>query len=126
MNQEKKIMRKLKKISIAIQAIVGLLLAAAAIGVAATPTLTTLQPGQFREINQNLTINIVFVGYRPGTGPRDIDETLLRGELPQVYKAINRIPNFVGLQGSQAQTGVSFTYSYNIVYANSSFEDAFF
>ena len=38
---------------------------------AATPTFTTLQPGQFREINQNLKVNIVLVGYHQGAGPRD-------------------------------------------------------
>ena len=38
---------------------------------ASQPTFTTLHPGQFQYIDQNLQINIVFVGYHPGAGPRD-------------------------------------------------------
>src|SRR5262245_34767788 len=38
------------------------------------PALTTLKPGGFREITQNLKVNVVFVGYEPGAGSRDINE----------------------------------------------------
>jgi hypothetical protein len=116
-------MYKFKKISTALQLIVGLIAAAAALEVRATTTLTTLQPGQFREINQRLQVNIVFVGYHQGAGPRDIDETAFLNELPQINQAVNRIPRYYGFN---ARTGVSFSYNYNLVYANGSFEDAFF
>src|SRR5687767_13580955 len=92
---------------------------------AATPTFTTLQPGQFREIDQNLQINIVFVGYEPGSGPRDINEEAFRAYLPQSYRSVNRVPSYYGLPDSQIRTGTAFTYNYNLVYANLAFENAF-
>ena len=54
----------------------------------AAPELTTLRPGQFHEINQNLAVNIVFVGYEQGTGPRDINEANFRAGLPSRYRAM--------------------------------------
>ena len=116
-------MNKFKKVSIAFRLIVGLIFAAASY-VQGTPTLTTLQPGQFRTINQNLTINVVFVGYEPGSGPRNIDEGTFRRDLPHAYQAVDRIPAY--FLGQNYPAGVSFSYSYNIVYADAQFENAFF
>jgi hypothetical protein len=90
---------------------------------AATQQFTTLQPGQFREISQHLRINIVFVGYQRGPGPADIDEAAFRALLPNNYRAVNRDPRYYGID---SPAGLRFTYDYNIVYANSAFEDAFF
>ena len=52
---------------------------AAHLGAAGMPAFSTLQPGGFRTIRQALTVNVVFVGYRPGAGAREI--ALLR-EVP--------------------------------------------
>src|SRR5215207_9159553 len=90
---------------------------------AATPNFTTLQPGQFREISQHLQINLVFVGYQRGGGPRDIDEAAFRALLPNNYRSVNRVPRYYGID---SPAGLRFTYNYNIVYANLAFEDAFF
>ena len=95
----------------------------------ATPTLSTLQPGQFREINQNLQINIVFVGYEQGNGPRDINEAVFRAGLPSRYRTIDYSPSaylYVYEEDDAVWIGNSFDYSYNIVYANQAFEDAYF
>ena len=48
------------------------LLALACTAQAAGPAFTTLQPGAFRNIAQNLDVNLVFLGYEPGAGPRNI------------------------------------------------------
>ena len=89
----------------------------------AAPHFTVLQPGQFREINQQLTVNVVFVGLEPGHGPRDIDETAFLSGLPHSYRSIDRTQRFYGID---SPTGNDFTYRYNIVYASASFENAFF
>ena len=56
-----------------------------------------LHPGQVQTIEQNLRINIVFVGYHQGSGPRDINEISFRAGLPQTYASVNRIPELYGL-----------------------------
>jgi hypothetical protein len=87
------------------------------------PPLGTLAPGAFRTITQNLPINIVFVGYKQGAGPRDIDDAAFRAQLPASYDTIKRFPAFYGLL---QRMGILFNYQYNVVYANQAFEDAFF
>jgi len=89
----------------------------------APPNLTTLQPGGFRTIEQDLTINVVFLGYEPGSGSMNIDEDDFLGQLPSTYQTINRYPAFYGLPAS---LGLTFNYDYNMVYAGDVFEDAFF
>jgi hypothetical protein len=90
---------------------------------ASPPNLTTLQPGGFRALNQNLKVNIVFVGYETGAGVRDIDQNAFTGGLSTAYRTINRYPDFYGIR---EYLGVDFSYNYNMVYANSAFESAFF
>jgi hypothetical protein len=89
----------------------------------APPDLDTLDPGGFLNLEQELDINVVFVGYEEGAGPRDINEGDFLGELPGEYRTINRFPSFY--LGNQF-LGVDFTYDYNLVYADTAFEDAFF
>ncbi|HEV8140493.1 MAG TPA: hypothetical protein VGP81_12030 [Pyrinomonadaceae bacterium] len=96
---------------------------------AATPPFTTLQPGQFREINQNLQVNIVFVGYHQGAGPRDINEAAFRAGMPHRDRTIDVGPSSYipsTNESDQVWIGNSFDYNYNIVYANQAFEDAYF
>lgn len=89
----------------------------------APPDLTTLEPGAFRDIEQDLTINVVFVGYEIGVGDRDIDEAAFLAELPATYRPINRFPS--DYKGNEF-LGLTFNYDYNLVYADAAFEDAFF
>ena len=90
---------------------------------AATPSFDTLRPGQAQTINQNLTVNIVFVGFEPGTGPRDINPSEILGSLPGQYHSVNRVPR---AYGEISPTGLGFTYNYNLVYADLAFENAYF
>lgn len=92
-------------------------------GKAAPPTLSTLEPGGFRKITQDLTINVVFVGYEQGGSPQEIDEAAFLAELPGMYRTVNRYPSFYF--GNEF-LGVDFNFGYNLVYADSGFEDAFF
>ncbi len=72
----------------------GLGLAAAAalpLPTLAAPPLQTLQPGAFREIPQNLTVNIVLVGF---DGANALNPSALRAALPGGYRPIHRYPEF--------------------------------
>ena len=87
------------------------------------PILSTLQPGGFRTITQDLTINVVFVGYEEGSSPDGIDTAAFLNGLPETYRTVNRYPSFYF--GNQF-LGLTFNYDYNLVYAGESFEDDFF
>ena len=63
-------------------------------GKAAPPTLSTLEPGGFRTIEQDLTINVVFVGYEQGGGYQEINEGNFLGASPE------RRINSAGPEGS--------------------------
>ncbi len=91
--------------------------------VSAQPALTTLQPGAFRNISQTLDINVVFVGYEPGTGPRDIDESKYRSHLPQTYRPIHRDGLLYGLT---QYVGLTFGYNYRVTYTDAAWENRFF
>lgn len=84
------------------------------------PSLSTLSPGKFRDIGQDLPINIVFVGYEAET---DINTVTFAAGLPASYRTINRSPSFY--KGNEF-LGLTFHYDYNLVYADAAFEDAFF
>ena len=87
------------------------------------PILSTLDPGGFQDIEQELTINVVFVGYEQGNGYQEIDEAAFLSELPSTYRTVNRYPSFYS--GNEF-LGLTFTYDYNLVYADDAFEDEFF
>jgi hypothetical protein len=87
------------------------------------PTLSTLSPGGFLDIEQELDINVVFIGYETGPGYTEIDEADFNNELPSMYRAINRFPS--DYAGNE-YLGLTFSYSYTLVYADDTFEDAFF
>jgi hypothetical protein len=55
------------------------------------PALTTLTLGKFRDIAQDLPINIVFVGYEADA---DLNAATFSAGLPDSYRAINRYPSF--------------------------------
>jgi len=100
------------------------LCAVAALFVHGAPPLTSLQPGGFRVIQQNLPVNIVFVGYEPGGGVRDINTAALLSGLSAKHRTRARLPH--SQYGVAKDLGISFDYQYNVVYADSTFENAFF
>jgi hypothetical protein len=83
------------------------------------PALQTLAPGAFREIAQNLPVNIVFVGFAAG----EINQPAFEGALPATSKAIHRYPNFYGIR---QEVGNRFDFQYNTVIANSAYADMLF
>ncbi len=89
----------------------------------APPTLTTLEPGGFRSLDQELTVNVVFVGYEQGAGAQEIDESAFLAELPASAGTVARYKELYGLPGD---LGIDFAYDANVVYADTTFEDAFF
>jgi len=92
-------------------------------GKSSPPGLSTLEPGGFREITQDLNINIVFVGYEPGSGAMQIDQAAFTSELSSSYRPVLRYPSFY--LGNQFQ-GLTFNFNYNLMYADTAFEDTFF
>ncbi len=87
----------------------------------------TLKPGQFREIEHNLNVNLVFVGYEQGSGPQDINEQRFRELLPGTHRGVARFPSDPdSFSNGTFYTGQKYTFSHNIVYADAAFENAFF
>jgi hypothetical protein len=94
-------------------------------GPAATaPTLTTLKPGGFRQIGQTLDVNIVFVGYEPGSGPRNINAAEFNSVLPKAYRPAHRYPTYY--QGIPEEMGLTFDFRYKTTMTSAAYENAFF
>lgn len=87
------------------------------------PVLNTLEPGGFQEIEQDLLLNVVFVGYEEGSGYQEINNAGFLSELPSSYRPVNRYPSFY--KGNEF-LGLTFNYDYNLVYADQAFEDSLF
>jgi hypothetical protein len=101
--------------------IVCALLVSAFATASAQPAFNALQPGQFREIEQNLQINIVFVGYRTFA---NVNTAFLLANLPKTYRAVNRLPS---LKAGQLEfSGNKFDFGYNIVNSTQAFDNAYF
>ena len=79
-----------------------------------------LQPGEFVTYEQNVPINIVFIGY-----PRDtIDKEQMLDVLPESYAPVVRYPQFYGLQGRDM--GLSFEFEYQVTFAGQDLTNRFF
>ncbi len=87
---------------------------------AANNTHYGLTAGEQVTFEQNVPINLVFIGYEPG----EIDEADLMAQLPATYDPVVRFPQFYGLPGRDL--GVDFNFSYRTTYANTNFENRFF
>ena len=108
----------------ALVAATGLSLLASPVTLAAPPPdLETLGPGETITLQQELPVNIVFVGYEQGSGDMEVDADAFADGLPATYETINRFPAFYGLPAS---AHINFTYDFNLVWADDAFEDAFF
>jgi hypothetical protein len=88
------------------------------------PTLTTLQPGGFRTINQTLDVNVVFIGYELGAGPRNIDAAQFGNVLPDTYRPAHRAQSFY--KGAPEYIGLSFQFDYHMVLTDFAYEDDLF
>jgi hypothetical protein len=83
----------------------------------------TLDPGGTLVIKQQIPINIVFVGYEKGSGDQDIRHDDFVKGLPTNYRPVSRSKWYYGVT---EVLPIAYTYKYNIVYASTAFEDAFF
>ena len=101
--------------------IVCALLLSASAPASAQPSFNTLQPGQFREIEQNLQINIVFVGYRTFA---TVNAAFLLANLPKTNRAVNRIPSVD--TGQLEFSGNKFNFTYNLVNSTQAFDNPYF
>lgn len=90
---------------------------------ASPPTLHMLRPGQVGYLVEPLPINVVFVGYEQGGGPRDIDPAGFLADQPELTAALARMPLYFGFV--QPTYTVSLL-DYRITFADAAFEDAFF
>ena len=113
------------RLRLAVSCVAALLLAAAATQGApqGLPRLTTLNPGGTTALSEEVTVNVVFVGYEPGAGPQNINEAAYRAELAASGETQVRYPTFYGLN---SPTHLGFNYNYRTVYASAAFENAFF
>ena len=83
------------------------------------PTLTTLQPGGFRTINQTLDVTVVFIGYQLGAGPRNINAAQFESVLPDTYRPVHRSQTFY--KGAPEYMGLSFQFDYHMVLTDSAY-----
>src|SRR5262245_18558759 len=86
---------------------------------AAAATFANLAPGQLADLDEQVPVNVVFVGFEPA----DVNEATFLAQLPQQYKPVvrSRLP-----YGVTDLLGIDYTYDYDVTYASSAFENAFF
>jgi hypothetical protein len=90
-----------------------------AAGTAAAAPYANLDPGQTAALSEQVPVNIVFVGYEPAQVP----EAAFMAQLPQAYKPIVRSRLWYGVT---ELLGIHYTYDYDVTYASSAWENAFF
>jgi hypothetical protein len=102
-----------------VAAFVCLLAIALTTGAAAAPRLEHLDPGELADLRERVPVNFVFVGYEPNT----VDPGEFLSGLPDEYRPVvrSRLP-----YGITEFLGLRYTYDYEVTYASSSYEDAFF
>ena len=83
------------------------------------PRLKSLGPRTATDLRERVPINFVFVGYERD----DIDLPSFRGQLPQTYEPIARIPWYYG---NRAPLGIRYSYDYDFVFSSGAYEDHLF
>ena len=79
-----------------------------------------LKPGQTVTFEQDVPINIVFIGYQRS----DINKHKLLGQLPDSYSPVVRYPQFYGLPGRDM--GLQFDFDYDVTFKDRTFSNRFF
>ena len=113
-------MKRHPVVLIAVLALVCVIGAAAA-STAAAAAYRALRPGQTRILSQTLPVNIVFVGYEPGSGAQQVDEAAFLADLPSSHRPQEAFWLF-----DDGPQQLRFTYDYNTVWVDDVFEDDFF
>ena len=92
--------------------------------------LQNLHPGQFAQVDQDVPVTVVLVGLEPGTGATGIDAGRLLGSQLTENRVVDRTTRFLERNGAKglepAAIGLRYRYDYRAVFADDSFEDAFF
>ena len=92
--------------------------------------LQNLHPGQFAHVDQDVPVTVVLVGLEPGTGATGIDAGRLLGSQLTENRVVDRTTRFLERNGAKglepAAIGLRYRYDYRAVFADDSFEDAFF
>jgi hypothetical protein len=79
-----------------------------------------LVPGETVTFEQNIPVNIVFLGYERN----QIDKREILSQLPSTYSPVVRYPVFYGLPGRDM--GLKFNFKYDLSFADSKTTDKFF
>jgi hypothetical protein len=79
-----------------------------------------LTPGEDVVFEQEVPVNLVFIGYDEGL----IDPAAMFELLPANYMPVVRYPQFYGYPGRSM--GLSFNFTYRSIFTNQKFEDRFF
>lgn len=86
----------------------------------AKDSLAVLRPGKHVTFQQNIPVNLVFIGYEQDA----INRQALRQALPATYIPIVRYPAFYGVMGRDL--GLKYNLHYNITFAERNFTNRFF
>ena len=84
--------------------------------------LQNLQPGERADLDEEVPVNFVFVGY----DRNDVDGDRFVAGLPEEYKPIVRSRYFYNESVEESLLGLNYTYDYNIRYAGADYEEEFF
>jgi hypothetical protein len=93
--------------------------AAADAGAGHVVHFATIQPGQHPALHLVTPVNLVFVGYQPGS----VDIHRILGLLPAQGDPLVRDPKFYGIT---KDVGLRYDYQYNVRFTGKAFDDAFF
>jgi hypothetical protein len=81
--------------------------------------LEHLNPGAKANLDEQVPVNVVFLGYTPA----QVDAATFSGVLPAVYRPIVRSRLFYGIRD---YLGIRYTYDYKLEFASSNYENRFF
>ncbi|GAA0600976.1 hypothetical protein HPO96_27155 [Kribbella sandramycini] len=110
-----------RRLAVVAATILGLVagLGAAAPASAAPPRFEHLKPGGQPELAEKVPVNVVLLGYKPGS----VDLNALNSALPKAHKPkqITRL-----LAGIDETIGLNYTYDYKLQYADQTYQNTFF
>jgi hypothetical protein len=78
-----------------------------------------LQPGETAKLRETVPVNFVFVGYEPD----DVSQSRFLSGLPDKYRPVVRSRLYYGIV---EYLGITYTYDYDVQFADDEFEDSFF
>ena len=83
---------------------------------------STIEPGRHPALHVEMPVNIVFVGYQP----KSINVGRILSQLPAHGDPTVRADPDFGISGTPQDVGLRYDYHYNVRFAGSAFDDAFF